>query len=161
MSGGMSTLKQTLLISLAVLSTGAASRSQPATPYSLVVGDLVSQKEAPGNPCGPDEDLCFDAMIETGLSDVLVLAGNWVSDTLRFRHRMHAPYRRGATMQLAAVVIPQSGGVRRGILIGRIYHGKVCLDESWFQPNEDGMPIPRGHSVNKDNEVCFFEGRDF
>ncbi len=140
---------------------GATTPQAAGTSYSFVVGDLVSQQEAPGNPCELDEDLCIDAMIETRLSDVRVLAGNRVSDELRFRHRMHVPYRRGAQLQLAAVVIPASNGVRRGVLIGSVEDGKVCLDESWFQPNEDGMRIPRGHSVNADKDVCFYEGRDF
>lgn len=140
---------------------GATNPQAAGSPYSLVVGDLVSQKIAPGNPCEPDEDVCMDVMIETRLTEVRVLAGNRVGASLRFRHRMHVPYRRGAQLQLAAVVLPPQDGVRLGALIGVVEDGKVCLPDSWFQPGEDLLPIPSGHRVNAVNEVCFFEGRDF
>ncbi|HEX4846690.1 MAG TPA: hypothetical protein VFV30_00980 [Novosphingobium sp.] len=151
----MTSAARLVLCSAALLTLGAAPSPGKGTPYSLVIGDLSRQKDAPGSPCEPDEDLCMDVMLETRLWNVEVLAGNETNSRLRVWHRAHTPYRWGARMQLAMIVGPSSKGIRRGINLGTPTNGRVCVDESWFLPNPEGMRIPRGHSVNEDGDVCF------
>ena len=144
-----------VLIASAALLLGAASPPGPVTPYSLVIGTLVNQRDAPGNPCEPDEDLCMDVMMETRLVNVRVLAGNSTPVRLRVHHRQHSPYFRANGLRLAMIVGPEQDGIRRGVNLGRLEGGVVCVDESWFDPANEGMFIPRGRKVNEAGDVCF------
>lgn len=138
-----------------LLLLGAAPTPKPATPYSLVIGTLVSQRDAPGNPCAPDEDLCMDVMMETRLADVDVLAGNRTPVRLRIHHRQHAPYVPRDGLRLAMIVGANQDGIRRGVNLGTLEGGKLCVDKSWFDPANEGMALPRGRKVNADDNVCF------
>ena len=144
------------LIGLALLAIGAAPPpAESRTAYSLVVGDLIGQRDAPGNPCEPDEDVCVDVMLETRLTNVRWLAGNHVPKQLQVRHRAHAPFRRGARLRLAMIVGSKFDGLRFGIMVGRPENGKVCVDQSWFEPAKQGMPIPSGHKTDENGDICF------
>lgn len=144
------------LVGLALLAIGAAPPpAESGTPYSLVVGDLLGQRSVPENPCELDEDLCMDVMLETQLNHVRWLAGNKVVSQLKVRHRAHVPYRRGTRLKVAMLVGPQLSGFRRGIMLGRPEKGQVCVDKSWFEPAEQGMPIPKGNIVDENGDICF------
>lgn len=144
-----------LVCAAALVLLGAAPAPHTRTPYSLVIGDLSRQQRvAPENPCTED-DVCSDVMLETRLWNVEVLAGNETPSRLIVRHRAHLAYPPGKRIKLVMVVGPPSNGIREGGYIGTPTNGRVCVDESMFLPNPDGMRIPRGHSVNEDGDVCF------
>lgn len=151
-------MRQTLRLlgaAAALFLLGAAPQPKAKTDFSLVIGNLVSQDDAPGNPCEPEEDLCWDVMLETRLSNVEVLAGNPTNQRLRVWHRAHVPYRRGKQLRLAMIVGPASEGIRMGLNFGPPSNDQVCINQAWFDSANQGMAIPRGHKVNADGNVCF------
>jgi hypothetical protein len=152
---GLSYISIILALVVGTTATASVPQNKPS-PYSVIIGDLVQQKDAPGNPCEPDEDLCLDVILETTLDDVELLAGNRVGDTVSVRHRAHVPYGRGRQIRLAMIVGPKlEGGFRKGIMLGRPEGGKICVDKSWFDPKQDGMRMPQGYRINNQGDICF------
>lgn len=120
------------------------------SPYSLVLGKLLSQKST--GLC--DTEDCWNSVIEGRMQVRDNYAGKPVTGTITVRYWAHAHYY-GKPVVAGLFAKGEDGKYHSPMRTFRVNRGQVCLDESWFYPARNGMAVPREARRTPDGDICF------
>lgn len=120
------------------------------SPYSLVLGKLLSQKFT--DLC--DTEDCWNMVVEGRMQVQDNYAGKPVTGTITVRYWAHAQYV-GKPIVAGLFAKGKDGLYRSPMRTFFPNREQVCLDESWFFPARDGMAVPREARRTPDGDICF------
>jgi hypothetical protein len=122
------------------------------SPYSFIAGKLIMQKFVAFPDCPPG-DICMNVIKEGLLTDVETLAGRPLRRRVEMVYSGSADYR--GTPRVGMIIWRQKDGRLAGAMLGPPENDQYCVSANWFYPAKDGMPVPHGHHINKNDDVCF------